>query len=141
MNTETIVIGPLQEQWLQSLEQHPERQMSYKLGEKKPDGSYKACCLGEAGIISGTCYWNEHGQLAIKDEYLIIPIWKGGKAIHTLDGEAYKIMGFNSEAAKASDASADNHMTLAEMNDDGKTWPEIAAMIRKDPSRWFNKSV
>lgn len=129
--------GPFQKEWLQSLEQHPERQMAHRLGIMKPDGTYEACCLGEAGLITGTCFWSKEGELVVKDEYIPFRL-KGGMAKHLLDGEAFKAMGLLSANGKS---AIQNKMSLSELNDNGKTWPELAAIIRKNPENWFNKSV
>lgn len=49
--------GPLQLQWFESLRKHPERQAKGRLGIKKENDDYKACCLGELGLIIGKKYW------------------------------------------------------------------------------------
>lgn len=60
-------LGPLQTKWIQSLRDHPERQLKGSLGNRYADGSYKACCLGEAGLIAGVCFWREDGRLTTID--------------------------------------------------------------------------
>ena len=47
----TFPFGPKQEEWLTSLEKHPERQLKGILGRKQNTGGYSACCLGEYGLI------------------------------------------------------------------------------------------
>jgi hypothetical protein len=128
MKTSSEHIGPIQEQWLQSLEQHPERQMKHALGEiDKKTGEYKACCLGELGLIAGVCVWKVGtGRLVLNiDEYqtdALADVW-----------DEVGLYGPN--------GNADNSHTdsLAWLNDNGKSWPEIAAIIRADPKLYLKE--
>ena len=120
-------LGPLQEEWVQSLEQHPERQMIQRLGRKNSDGSYRACCLGQAGLIAVVCEWNEDGDLVVK----------GGGGYALLERNSYKAMGLRSPSG----FSKGTLSPLAVINDSGATWPEIAALIRANPEEYFTHSV
>lgn len=118
-------LGELQEKWLQSLEQHPERQMVRRLGQKSEDGSYSACCLGEAGLIAGVCEWR--GSVLFNST-------SGSQAF--LDHNAYMAIGLYNALGNPKDAQ---RVSLSHLNDNGTTWPEIAALIRKDPSMYFSE--
>lgn len=133
---ETIKIGPLQEQWLQSLEQHPERQMYYWLGRQQEGGDYKACCLGEAGLVSGVCEW-KNGKLCVKKEYVKNSPEGDRDYERTLNYDSHKVIGFRDEGG----SNRDGTKQLFNMNDENIPWPEIAAIIRKDPSDWFTHSA
>ncbi len=57
-----MTLGPLQLKWIKSLERRPKRQTKGKLGTRTSflgfTLSYKACCLGEGGLIAGVCNWD-----------------------------------------------------------------------------------
>lgn len=122
-------LGPIQKKWLKSLEQHPERQMSQALGTKLSDGTYQACCLGEGGLIAKVCEWKEDGKLKTI----------GGSSTGILDGESYRALGLLDEWGRRLDD--DERYSLQTLNDSGKTWPQIAAILRANPEQYFNKSV
>lgn len=120
-------LGPLQTQWIQSLRDYPERQMRSVLGDKKPDGSYQACCLGEAGIIAGVCRWDDYGSLVTND----------GFSSSILAQDTYKAIGLRSPRG---DAKAKTEVkSLAYYNDYGKTWPQIADILTEDPEMYFTE--
>lgn len=121
--------GPLQEQWLQSLEQNPDRQLTGSLGRKELDGSYRACCLGELGLITDKCEWSGN-FLIVKDDSDNVPSTIILRNVH-------EDLGLNSESGLS---ITDNILSLSHMNDKGKTWPEIAAIVRTNPTSYFNKS-
>lgn len=119
--------GPIQEKWLKSLEEHPERQAKQSLGYREKDGTYKACCLGELGLIAGICDFNEEGYLYAKCE-----------TQHTgLLHDVYEQVGL----INSSGSSRDKLESLSNLNDYYKTWPEIAAIVKANPELYFNKSV
>jgi hypothetical protein len=135
MKTEPFKLGPLQEQWLQSLEQHPERQTTNALGRKIYDG-YKACCLGEAAIICGVAKWNALNRLtAVYKGDESDALFKGHNLLGLYDcrGQMNKTLRSPTQPEKECD-------TLALMNDRDFTWPQIAAEIRKDPTNFFTES-
>lgn len=119
--------GPIQEKWLQSLEQHPERQGTMRLGIKI-DGEYKACCLGELGIIAGICIWKG-------DSLVVDTLTNRGEYL----SDRYTEVGLNDFIGSHKDNI--NRQSLAYLNDKGSTWPEIAAIVRASPEKYFNKSV
>jgi len=124
-------IGPIQEQWLQRLEQHPELQTNARLGELTEDG-YRACCLGEYLLTYHRCLGTDisrlfnNGVLQDGDDYYVLV-------------ESFDDLGLQDDAAHIfGDCEYDS---LAEMNDNGVSWPEIAAYIRKYPEMVFTKSI
>lgn len=123
-----FILGPLQEKWMQSLEQHPERQGRNTLGVQMSNGSYKACCLGEGGLTAGICRWDEEG--------LLVDIDSG--STHYLDS-GYIKLGLRDKRGVAKDYILSESM--ASMNDDGYSWPEIAAIVRGNPEAYFTDPV
>lgn len=121
-------LGPIQEKWLKSLEDHPERQMAGRLGLKTSEDTYTACCLGEAGLIAGVCEWNEYGMLLTKES----------NDDGLLSGVYYSL-GLRSASGKPLDTTM--HDTLASLNDNGHTWPQIAKLLREHPEQYFTESV
>lgn len=126
-------LGPIQTKWLQSLEAHPERQLKHRLGIKKSsdDTSYQACCLGELGLIAGVCQW-EGINLSTKkfsERGVLLGV--------------YKELGlYSPHGDKKTFANhlVSRELSLAELNDSGTTWPEIAAIVRANPEGYFSKS-
>ena len=126
-------LGPVQERWVQFLEQHPDLQGTSRLGYIVRDGENlcdgtKMCCLGAALF---TLYPYKVGSL---DDY-------GYKlSLET----TYKILGLNNPRGSLKVSFTEGRMhfySLAEMNDKGFTWPEIAAYIRANPENVFERSV
>ncbi len=125
MSKPTFKFGPLQLQWLASLENHPNMKMKNSLGKLIFNGDgYKACCLGEAGLIAGVCEFDAKGILRTRN-------YEKG----VLAGESYKAMGFYGPRGERRDL--DNDKRLERLNDYGKTWPEIAAIVRAEPEQYF----
>lgn len=129
----TFKLGPIQEKWIKSLEDHPEKQLMDTLGKKHLNSEgYKACCLGEGGLIAGVCNWE--GNVLIvshKDNYGTIQT-----DMNLLRFDIHLALGLRSK-----NGEADGFTSLAGMNDTGKTWPEIAAILRTNPERYFTKSI
>lgn len=125
-------LGPIQTKWLESLEAHPKRQMKSSLGTKKQeDGDeYKACCLGELGLIAGLCEWRGTDLTVTQD---------GCKISDTYLINVWEELGLRSERGSADDGEESND--LAELNDGGYSWPDIAARIRKNPEAYLTKSI
>lgn len=121
-------LGPIQKKWIKSLKEHPERQMSGQLGRQR-NGSYKACCLGEGGIIAGVCKW--------EGNILVTAI---GHKMYALEHGSYKKLGLRDSLGET--LQSYYYMpTLADMNDEGMKWYEIAAILEVFPEVYFNKSV
>lgn len=122
---ENFKFGEKQEQWLQSLENNPERQLKRQLGIKHNmySDDYQACCLGELCIITGKAEFNKIGIL------------ESGYSTDFV--EEFKELGLNSADGGSSIPSL---YSLAYLNDNEMTWPEIAAHVRKYGKYYFNKS-
>lgn len=120
-------IGPLQSKWLKRLKKYPERQTTKVLGIEMGDGSYRACCLGEAGLVVGSCRFNDQclTEFNSNDRF-------------SLD-LSFERIGLYSDVGEVTDGGNEN---LASLNDDGHhTWPEIAYLIEAAPELFFTKSV
>lgn len=125
-------LGPVQKRWIKSLREHPERQMSGRLGMGTIH-DYKACCLGELGIISDTCEFiagvlrEESGSVdLLRESYHKIGLHASDGAI--LDGRII-------------DKTGSRFYSLSAANDSGMTWPEIADYVELNPEKIFFRSV
>ena len=118
-------LGPIQKQWLQSLREHPERQLKFQLGRQKEDGIYKACCLGELGLIAKICHWDNDN---LNDET---------GALSNL--QTFEKVGLRSQWGMAQIGST--KPPLAALNDEHMTWPEIADYVEKNPELYFTRPV
>ena len=121
MNEEQFVIGPLQQEWLSRLEKYPERQHKTSLGYQA-DSSYKACCLGEAAMVLGVAKFDNEGVMFNQES--LAYLWD------------YELLGLYSKEGK----SRYSGTSLSDLNDSDKTWPEIAKMVRDNPSNFFKES-
>ena len=116
--------GPKQLEWLDSLDKHPERQLKGELGIKMPDGSYKACCLGEYGLITDICVFNFIGSLYSNYSATgLVPYGEVG--LHGCSGSP----------------RTGKLLSLAELNDQCLIWPEIATYLRHFGGYYFTKSL
>lgn len=125
-------LGPIQKKWVESLRAHPERQTDGVLGRKNEDGTYGVCCLGEGGLIAGACKW--------VGNVLYSSCMNSNETLTN----TYKILGLRSEAGwlrKEVDRDDESFNSLAEMNDGGWTWPEIADYIEANPDNVFERFV
>lgn len=120
--------GPIQTKWLKSLEQNPERQLKGYLGIKFDYDDYKCCCLGELGLIAGICEWRNN------DLYVNSSRSNSSSYLYAV----HEKVGLFSPQGDSKDRELKG---LARMNDDGVTWPDIAAHVRKYPEQYFTKSV
>lgn len=136
-------LGILQKEWIKSLREHPERQTKDILGYREDDGSYKACCLGELLIcyrkLQGVDLFDFNGT----KDYLIDGVEDYGSlyesyeefGLHTPNGAIYKLSVGNDPL----DIRSQN--SLAQANDNGFTWLQIADFIENNPEAVFTKSV
>lgn len=127
-------IGPLQEEWLQTLEQHPERQQMCSLGSGTID-HYKCCVLGLFGLLSGSCVF-ENGRLYDA----------GGEEFHKIPDNLFTSLSLSWKKLGLYGAMGNTKLgvtgeTLAFYNDSGKTFPEIAAIIRANPDHYLKFPV
>lgn len=135
----TITLGPIQKEWIRRLRAHPERQQESALGTQKPDGTYTACCLGEGGLVAGVCHWGGHSKLCVPD-----PTAEGEDQEGFLGYGAYQALGlWNSRGGFHSPVvtPTESYTSLANMNDGGLTWPQIADYMEANPDNVFERSV
>lgn len=114
------------ELWLTTLEQHPERQTTdvlAKVGETEKD--YKFCCLGQL------CHLLYEEDEIVRDDQNCN--YGKDKTTYILPQEIVDFMGFNGQVGEI----AEKEESLADMNDNGVTWPEIAKFIRENPEKVF----
>lgn len=130
MNEEQFVIGPLhasfqigslQEEWLSRLEKYPEKQHKGSLGYQV-GSSYKACCLGEAAMCLGVAKFDSAGMMFNQESSAYL--WD------------YELLGLYSKEGM----SRYSNTSLSKLNDADKTWPEIAKIVRDNPSNFFKES-
>lgn len=131
--------GPIQQAWLESLENHPERQTDSCLGYRTDTG-YEACCLGELLIIN-----NRVNGLPLSDLFSSESgVLHDGNHDETLC-TSYKDVGLYNEDGGFVNAPIRYRNTpytsLAAMNDDGVTWPDIAQFVRENSEEVFCKKV
>lgn len=126
-------LGPLQQEWVDRLRAHPERQLEGSLGKKYHDGSYKACCLGECsmmlaekGLVNGEWY---NG------------FWFDGDLDGYLSNESVETIGLRDGEGDLIGVRIEGYSVLSVANDSGVTWPEIADFIEAHPEAVFTKSV
>lgn len=117
-------LGPNQRKWLKALESGKFKQGKGAL--KRPNNSY--CCLGVACEIFKPASMEavSDGDAVSFNGYISFPpeiIWQS-LALYANDGSAGK------GAASP----------LFRLNDDGKRFKAIAALIRKDPSVYFKRT-
>lgn len=140
-------LGPIQKEWVQSLKDHPERQMMAQLG-KGNINNYKACCLGELLI----CY-NRAKEIFIEfdSELNLIDRPKGSnKLLYTsaFPSYSYESLGLYSANGDFKATSLDfleykfkEFTSLASANDHGVPWPVIAEFVEQYPEKIFKISV
>jgi hypothetical protein len=121
-------LGHNQEKWLQALESGDYKQGMGNLHVVLGYGEL-FCCLGVACVVSG-----------IKGD----PLGEGRTGAYSYDGcisyapsSVVKALGLHDEYGAIMPASAVAGSYLAGMNDEGKSFAEIAAFIRANPSRVF----
>jgi len=111
------------ELWLTTLEQHPERQTTGYL--KKSNN--KMCCLGQ---LCDLLY--EPNEIQLLEGYYYS--YGEDENIDDLPEEVVEFMGFYGPYGELDNSAGD---TLAQWNDDGTTWPDIAKFIRENPEKVF----
>lgn len=129
-------LGEVQKLWVENLRKHPERQTSEVLGFKDKETGYKACCLGELLL----CKYRLNKKK--------MPFDKRGNILSDGDLESlignYKDLGLKSSIGHVDfvrDEEITHDQSLAEANDSGFSWKEIAEFIEKYPEKVFTKSV
>jgi len=133
----TFELGPIQQEWLRRLEEHPERQINAKLGELLGDGTYGACCLGEYLLTY-------HRDADIWEEKILVDDHEEGEEELV---ESYQKLGLRTQAGGFNlDRVVNNpnprKHSLAMLNDHpGITWPQIARFIRENAEHIFTRSL
>ena len=127
-------LGPNQKKWIAALRANPEEQIRGFLGKTTDDDKKGFCCLGKGCDVLGIGIWEDsiffvEGVRAFLPEY-------PRKQLGLVD---------YSGTAKVSHHEKLNELyssfSLSEMNDEGKTWSEIADILEKHPEAFFFKSV
>jgi hypothetical protein len=150
MKENTFELGPVQKAWIASLRANPERQHKDSLGVKFRDNSpYKACCLGEGGLIAGVCEWNDRSLgYGIKLNIKGYPFECGTLTCNAHEALGlYDAVGIEKNGATSPDMRLTEQITfqkdyisLAGLNDSHYTWPMIADELENNSERWFKES-
>lgn len=127
-------LGPLQKKWVEELRNNPDQQMSKALGipAKK-----KFCCLGKALMIICEEYnlpidVNEGGCLLSEGE-------RGVLSTYDKIGLRNNVGAFSYEKTICITGRYFN--SLADANDSGISWLDLADFIERNPEIVFTKSV
>lgn len=140
-STPKMILGPVQTQWLANLRAYPERQMKNKLGTGTAE-HYLACCLGELLLTKhrhdGTePFFDDDGDLRcfedddnLDSSYGVLEDY-GRFGLYTNAGW------INVNNLRHDEPLADLD-SLARLNDEGWTWPQIADLIERNPEAFFN---
>lgn len=127
-------MGPLQKLWVKSLREHPERQMSGALGViDHQTGTYQARCLGELKM----CALRSIGENPFNVFYRSIMDGADTASLSV----SYEDFGLYGPLGYFDGAALKGNISLANANDAGITWPEIADFIEQNPTAVFTKSV
>lgn len=133
-------MGPIQKSWTQSMKDHPERQTTGTLGRTFGDGTYEACCLGEALLCVHRFKKTE-------------PLWRNGLLLDDStdisNSDKYIVHSYEKIGLRNGAGSLKNpwntgkeiYESLASANDAEMSWPAIAAYIEANPENVFTKSV
>lgn len=127
--------GPIQTAWIVAMEAYPERQIKNKLGKRINRQKYQSCALGELHVQA--CRLNNKMSAAFK-QHSIFDGTSGSLGISYLKYGLKTPAGHFSTTIKIKGSS---YGSIVDMNDEGITYPEIAAIIRKYPKKIFTKSV
>lgn len=124
-------LGPLQKKWIRALKKYPHAQLKCSLGEIQKDGTYKACCLGELAL---TC------KSILKVQWKENHLFQGKETGYISN---YRVLGLRSKGGQLKNPLKRGkkvYTSLADMNDNGLTWTQIAEEVVKNPSNFFTKS-
>ena len=127
-------LGPVQKEWVEYLRNNPSKQMKSCLGHVNPSNGeiIRACCLG-AGLIIARKNQPDKGY----DSNGVIRDLDENEIINTAAIENPDLLGLHDGFGFI----PKDAVSLAMLNDEGKTWPEIADFIEKHPEEVFSKSV
>lgn len=136
METQKFQLGPIQTAWVKSLKEHPERQITGRLGGGTLD-YYHACCLGDLLVCAHKVAPDIHPN----------PFNSGTNKILDGSGDAalliksWKLLGLNSTGGRITNGTLYEFASLASANDAGVSWQTIAEFIEANPEKVFTKSV
>lgn len=119
MTTTLQPLGPNQEKWLKALESGDFKQMQQCL---MAGNSY--CCLGVGCVVMGLVPQCDGGDWSFAGEREAAP------------DEFVEFVGLHN---KYGYSKGKVFSGLVSLNDNGTTFPEIAAIIRRDPSVYFRE--
>lgn len=122
-------LGPLQKAWVKELREHPERQLVGFLG-KGSVSHYKACCLGQLHVCAKGSEAFEGGIIEDSSEDSLFDSF-----------EKYGLFTCNGAFVNSVIIKDAEYCSLALMNDNGLSWPEIADYIENNPENIFRESV
>jgi hypothetical protein len=123
--------GPIQREWLRFLKNNPLFQGKNRLGRKDPDGTYKACCLGQFGLMTGICKWDVNYLISCAKN-------KFGDFSETFPAEEDMLKyGFYGNIAPS---NMPYKNSLGHINDVG-TWLDVYHACINDPKGYFSKKV
>jgi hypothetical protein len=125
-----MTLGPIQQQWVDSLRKYPERQYVGILGRRSIEGTIKACCLGQAKICLD-------GEDAFNNAGIITSYRFGTSYLSNYDANR---LGLHSGGGEIIDGMLKESNNLASANDRGATWAEIADFIEQNPEKVFKTS-
>ncbi len=132
----TFEFGPKQTKLLEALESGNFQQASGTLRDEDIFVSESAppvtgyCCLGVANLV---CELDEPwGHDVLNDKYLSLGLYTQNGQTRLSSEIAGDVL---SEVGRA-----ENDKCLTVMNDNGKTFAEIAAVIRANPEQYFSES-
>lgn len=123
----TQPLGPFQLEWLEALESG-----KFEQGQTCLKKDNKFCCLGVACELSGITAI----PAAIASSGVVRYKYLGER--HYLPQEIVDRLKFRSNQGCA---FGEPHMAIAILNDEGKTFKDIAAIIRENPSKYFTASA
>lgn len=133
-------LGPLQKRWIQTLRQHPERQLTHELGQFNMDENgeanhcdYQVCCLGQAQIL----LHEEDLSPFVGDNLELLNGEDTDDVLSSSDWQAYCLRNPTGRFREPVKIRGTEHINLADMNDKGMTWLEIADYIEQHPENVF----
>lgn len=127
-------LGPLQEYWVTQLEKYPEKQLTGRLFEGTSSKDYKACCLGEAILCVNRVNKKKIWSTEIIQQEMELVLTQNTIEKYGFYSKRGKFKNNNFKYLKYNNS-------LASLNDGGFTWPEIPAIIRRNPANVFSKAV
>lgn len=125
--------------WIKQLRKYPKRQITGQLGRGTPR-FYNACCLGELLVCKHRL---EKKKLPFHEGYIVDVNKELDQHDAEMLGHSFKELGLRSDIGALQDVAEINgkkFFALAQMNDYGVSWPEIADYIEQNPENVFAES-